>query len=96
MYKTIRQYKTISVQRKCVCAFDLRTFVEKYIHVSTRNYLFYRLKRYPKIPHHLLKPLLRFLEGFEQKAVVVVPFGEAAVVEHFQIVLDDEGNDVVL
>jgi len=43
-----------------------------------------------------LKAVLGGEAGVQKKAFFVIPFFEAAVVEQFQIVLDNEGNDVIL
>lgn len=41
------------------------------------------------------EPVLRGKAGIHQVAVLGVPFMQAAIVEYFQIVLNDKGNDIV-
>jgi len=43
-----------------------------------------------------LKPILSGEAGIHEEAFFVIPFFEAAVVEQLQIILDDEGHNVML
>ena len=54
------------------------------------------LKPNSKILQHLFKLILRGEAGVKKVAALVVPLGEAAVVEHFVALVDDKGDDVML
>ena len=49
-----------------------------------------------KVVQISLKPILGGEAGVHEEAFFVVPFFEAAVVEQLQVILDNEGDNIVL
>lgn len=54
------------------------------------------LLSYPEIIQINLKPILGGQEGIHQIPLLLIPLGQTPVVKVFQIILDDEGDNIML